>query len=184
VGVSARRREPRPYVSADIVTDDTIEWLSTVDGPFFAWAHYMDVHHPCFLPESYRAAHGVAGVTQASVADWCSALVSDPDRLTDDSIEALESLYDAAVEYTCDQIGRIVDHLEETGKLEETVIVVTSDHGELFGDHGGYGKPERMYDELLRVPCTSRTVLRPWRTRVMNWSAYWMSRRSSRTLSA
>jgi arylsulfatase A-like enzyme len=42
--------------------------------------------------------------------------------------------------------------LRESGRYEDTLVVFTSDHGELFGDHGQYGKPERMYDELLRVP--------------------------------
>ncbi|WP_434530806.1 sulfatase-like hydrolase/transferase [Haloarcula sp. NS06] len=38
----------RPYVSAEVITDDTISWLRDADRPFFCWAHYMDVHHPCF----------------------------------------------------------------------------------------------------------------------------------------
>jgi len=42
--------------------------------------------------------------------------------------------------------------MKESGRLEDTLIIVTSDHGEMFGEHGEYGKPPRMYDELLRVP--------------------------------
>jgi arylsulfatase A-like enzyme len=38
------------------------------------------------------------------------------------------------------------------GRFENTLVVLTSDHGELFGEHGEYGKPERMYDELVQVP--------------------------------
>jgi arylsulfatase A-like enzyme len=112
----------------------------------------MDVHHPCHPPESYRERFGVGDVTQTAVSEWYSALLRDPETLTDDEIDAMERLYDAAVAYTDDQLGRIVDTLRRQGRFEDTLVVVTSDHGELFGDHGGYGKPERLYDELLCVP--------------------------------
>jgi len=144
--------KPRPYVSAEVITDDTIEWLETTDGPFFCWTHYMDVHHPCFPPATYRDHHGVAEATQSDVSEWYSALLRDPETLTDDEIEALKGLYEAAIDYTDDQIGRIVDQLRESGRFEDTLVIVTSDHGELFGEYDQYGKPERMYDELLHVP--------------------------------
>lgn len=144
--------KPRPYVSAEVITDDTLKWLDATDTPFFCWAHYMDVHHPCFPPHEYREKHGVAGVTQSDVSNWYSALLRDPETLTDNEVQKLKHLYHAAIEYTDDEIGRIIDQLKETGRYEDTLIIITSDHGELFGEYGQYGKPERMYDELLHVP--------------------------------
>ena len=144
--------KPRPYVSAEVITDDTIDWIEGTTGPFFCWTHYMDVHHPCFPPEEYRERFDVAAVSQSDVSEWYSALLNEPESLTEQEIERLRRLYDAAIAYTDDQIGRIVTHLEETGRYEDTLIVLTSDHGELFGEHGQHGKPERIYDELLHVP--------------------------------
>lgn len=144
--------KPRPYVGADVVTDDAVDWLEDTDTPFFGWVHYMDVHHPCFPPSSYRRDHGVEHVEQSDVANWYSALVSDPGRLTEEDLVSLQNLYRAAIDFTRDQVARLLDQLEESGRLENTLVVFTSDHGELFGEHGEYGKPERMYDELLRVP--------------------------------
>jgi len=144
--------KPRPYVSAEVITDDTINWLSQTDAPFFCWTHYMDVHHPCFPPREYRENHGVADATQSEVSDWYSALLRDPETLTDEEIQQLKDLYRAAIEYTDDQIRRIIDHLKGSGRYDDTLIILTSDHGELFGEYGQYGKPERMYDELLHVP--------------------------------
>jgi arylsulfatase A-like enzyme len=144
--------KPRPYVSADVITDDAIDWLDDADEPFFCWTHYMDVHHPCFPPRKYRAAHNVVEIKQSDVAEWYSALVSDPSELTDENIDALQRLYRAAIEYTDDQIDRLFEQLAADDRLDDTLVIVTSDHGELFGDHGQYGKPERMYDELLHVP--------------------------------
>ena len=144
--------KPRPYVSAEVVTDDTLRFLESTEERFFCWTHYMDVHHPCHPPESYRERFGVGDVTQTEVSKWYSALLREPEMLSDDELDAMERLYDAAIAYTDDQLGRIVDLLRRQGRFEDTLVVVTSDHGELFGDHGGYGKPERLYDELLRVP--------------------------------
>lgn len=144
--------KPRPYVSAEVITDDTIEWLDETDEPFFCWTHYMDVHHPCFPPEEYRDRFGVSDVTQTQVSEWYSALLREPETLAKEEIKNLETLYKAAIEYTTDQIDRIVTHLKDTGRYEDTLIILTSDHGELFGEYDQYGKPERMYDELLHVP--------------------------------
>ncbi|WP_256546764.1 sulfatase [Halobellus inordinatus] len=144
--------KPRPYVSAEVITDDTIEWLNETDESFFCWTHYMDVHHPCFPPEEYRERHGVSDATQSDVSEWYSALLRNPETLSDEEIRKLKQLYEAAIEYTFDQIDRILANLQDTGRYEDTLVIITSDHGELFGEHGQYGKPERMYDELLHVP--------------------------------
>jgi arylsulfatase A-like enzyme len=144
--------KPRPYVSAEVITDDTIEWLDETDQSFFCWTHYMDVHHPCFPPEEYRDRYDLTDVTQTDVSEWYSALLREPETLSEEDINNLEALYEAAIEYTFDQIDRIVTHLKDAGRYEDTLIIITSDHGELFGEHGQYGKPERMYDELLHVP--------------------------------
>ena len=144
--------KPRPYMSAEVISDDTIEWLDETDQSFFCWTHYMDVHHPCFPPEEYRDRCDVRGVTQTDVSEWYSALLREPRTLSREEIRDLEKLYKAAIEYTFDQIDRIVTHLKDTGQYEDTLIILTSDHGELFGEYGQYGKPERMYDELLHVP--------------------------------
>ncbi|WP_435099002.1 sulfatase [Halorubrum sp. N11] len=144
--------KPRPYVSAEVITNDTIEWLDKTDQPFFCWTHYMDVHHPCFPPEEYRERYDITDVTQTDVSEWYSALLRDPETLSQAEINNLKTLYEAAIEYTFDQIDRIVTHLKDTDQYDDTLIILTSDHGELFGEYGQYGKPERMYDELLHVP--------------------------------
>jgi len=151
-GYQLVRGKPRPYVSADVITDDTIDWLDRAESPFFCWTHYMDVHHPCYPPDEYRDRFGVGSVTQSDVGEWYSAVLDDPSMLDDEQTDALRRLYRAATAYTADQVRRILTHLRETGRHEETLVVLTSDHGELFGDWGQYGKPERMYDELLHVP--------------------------------
>lgn len=144
--------KPRPYVGADIITNDTIKWLNATDEPFFCWTHYMDVHHPCFPPEEYRHQFKLTNVTQSEVGEWYSHLLQSPQSLDKARIRKLRRLYRAAIVYVGDKINHLLTELLEMGKFDDTLIIITSDHGELFGEHNQYGKPERMYDELLHVP--------------------------------
>jgi len=112
----------------------------------------MDVHHPCFPPEAIRQLFGLEDVTQAQVSEWYSLALDSPSKLTAHERRQFKQLYDAAIVYVDRQIGRIVEHLKTTGRWDDTLVIVTSDHGELFGEYDAFGKPVRMYDELLRVP--------------------------------
>ncbi|MDS0284532.1 sulfatase [Haloarcula onubensis] len=144
--------KPRPYVGAEVITDDAIDWLNGADDPFFCWAHYMDVHHPCHPPASYRAAFGVEHVDMETVSELYSKLLDDSQSLTESQLADMRDLYRAAIVHVDEQIDRLLRTLESNGQLDDTLVVLTSDHGELFGEHGQYGKPERMYDELIQVP--------------------------------
>jgi len=143
----------RPYVSATRIVDDTIEFLSTEQSPFFCWTHFMDVHHPCFPPQSYRDRHGIApDITATDVSDMYSKFVGDADSLSEEQLLTLRQLYRAAIDYVDDEVNRLLDEIAASGRLENTLVIITSDHGELFGEHGEYSKQARLYDELLQVP--------------------------------
>jgi arylsulfatase A-like enzyme len=148
----AVRGKPRPYVDAEVITDDTLNWLAETDTPFFCWPHYMDVHHPCFPPEQYRSSFDVEYVTQTKVSELYSMLLTNPDAITARQLDELEALYRGSIVYVAHQINRLLQYLQDMEKADETLVIITSDHGELFGEHDQYGKPERMYDELLQVP--------------------------------
>lgn len=143
---------PRPYVRGEVITDDTLDWLDTVDAPFFCWTHYMDVHHPCHPPEPYRREFGVADVTHEEVATWYSELIESTAPASHGRLDSLVALYRASIRYISDQIERLIAFLREREVFSETLVVVTSDHGELHGEYGAFGKPARLYDELLHVP--------------------------------
>ena len=64
----------------------------------------------------------------------------------------LQDLYDAEIAFLDEQVGDFLERLDERGHLENTLIVVTSDHGEEFADHGQFGHGWSLYQEQLRVP--------------------------------
>jgi len=75
-----------------------------------------------------------------------------PDEMTEEDIEDLLKLYDAEIRYTDRQIGRVLDALREQEILDDTLVIITADHGEAFGEHDRFGHHPYPYEELIRVP--------------------------------
>ncbi len=120
-------KTPDPWrVAADQVTDRALAWISRQQGrKWFLWAHYID-------PHGRYVAH-------PDVVDYGS---SEPD------------LYDAEIKWTDQQIGRLLDELQRMPSTPNTIIVITSDHGDSMGEHtvpvGTHGTA--LYFELQHVP--------------------------------
>jgi arylsulfatase A-like enzyme/Flp pilus assembly protein TadD len=103
------------------VTDAALDWLGTIDGPFFLWVHYYDPHASYSPPEP-----------------WKQRFAKRP--------------YDGEVASVDHAVGRLLDGLEGDGRLAETIVAVTSDHGEGLGEHGEGSHTYLIYDSVLRVP--------------------------------
>jgi choline-sulfatase len=133
---------------AEIVAnaEAVLEDLTENQGPFFLWTHFMDVHAP--INPNRADSAGLASVPTFRSLHW------DASRAGRFFEPHYETLYDSAVRYVDNQIGCLVDTLRQLGELEDTLVVVTGDHGEaLFDRDGVYGHPPHYhYDELLHVP--------------------------------
>ncbi len=140
------------------LTDRAIQWLDGTPGNFFLWPHYMDAHHPYLPPpEHVRHLFGRRLSRRRMVALYAKQLRSFRDSeagrsasLPPSEVGILEELYDAAVKVVDDNIGRLFDSLGS--RLDDTLLIVTSDHGEEFGEHGSLGHRSTLYEEMLHVP--------------------------------
>jgi arylsulfatase A-like enzyme len=129
------------YQDAKVVGRTVEEWLDRKpDGPFFLFVGYMDPHDPYF-------AHPYDGTAVARVAMPHPA----PSQAA-----RLEELYDGEIRYWDQHFGRLVASLKRRGLYDDTMIVVTSDHGEEFGEHGGFWHGTTLYDEQVHVPLVVR----------------------------
>jgi arylsulfatase A-like enzyme len=137
-----------PYAPADEVCDQFIDDMQNHTGgaPIYAYVHFMDVHHPYMPPERFR---GLSGRTPGRDR-YASRF--DPVDVTEADIAYMEELYDGEIRFVDEQIGRMVGCLTRLGLWKNTVLVVASDHGEEFLDHGKFGHGHTMETELLRVP--------------------------------
>jgi len=116
-----------------------------VDSPSFAVLHLMDPHWPYDAPAGFGAERRPCAVCDSLF--WSQYGATTPAQR-----EELERRYAAEVHYTDAMLGRLYDTLDAAGVLEHTWLVVTSDHGEEFWEHGGFLHGHSLGDELLRVP--------------------------------
>lgn len=139
--------------------DAALRWLSATDGPFLLFFHTYEPHVPYrdrrFVEATNR--ERFSDIYQGSRDGWweehldlcCRAVAVD-----DQENEYLRALYDGGIAAADRMVHRLLDTLDSRGLLDDTIVVLTSDHGEEFWEHTGRGAyhGHSLYDELLRIP--------------------------------
>lgn len=136
------------------VTDRVLEWIGQGDEPWFGFVHYFDPHQPYAPPEPWRTRWhpGIAMLDPEDTSDYLY-FHDGPDKTVPPRVlEYLRALYDAEIRFLDVQLERLFAALEPEAGTPGTLVLVTSDHGEEFKEHGGLSHARRLYEELLRVP--------------------------------
>lgn len=129
--------------------DSVREWVRrNHEEPFFLFFHGYDVHRP-YTP-SRRNARLFAGDYSGDFS--VSDLEPDKPRPTDVDLRFAISQYDAEIRDVDDLLGGLLAEWEEMGLLDDTLVVIASDHGDEFYEHGQVYHAHSLYDELLHVP--------------------------------
>jgi len=123
------------------------------DKTFFIWYHYHGLHLPynTSAQNSPADSEGVALVKKKSVIKHGSVIFQDEDK------RKIIALYDAQIKQLDDYIGRLFEKIRICGLAENTIVVVTSDHGEELFEHEFIGHAStslnaKLYDEIIRIP--------------------------------
>lgn len=157
--------------------DRGIEWLGDAArrrAPFFLFLHTYEVHTPYLPPPGYeeRFAAGYQGplrevLAQARVyalspavenplTDVQQKIVNPALKQADAADTAfVEALYDAEISLVDEEFARLLGWLRIHDLLDDTIVIVASDHGEEFAEHGEFGH-KQVYEECLRVPLLVR----------------------------
>ena len=149
--------EARAWPDAAAVNAHFVAWLrENRRHRFAAWLHYMEPHDPYTPPPDLRPP-SPPGVRPAIAAGWVSDLarrIGKPDAtpLTPAEIGHLKALYDAEITAWDRALASLLAALDEQGVRDSTVVIVTSDHGEEFVEHGRLTHATQLYDETIRVP--------------------------------
>jgi arylsulfatase A-like enzyme len=159
-------QDPSPKGAAGKVTAGAIRWLKERGKrPSFLFVHYFDVHSDYrslpryerrFAPEQGR----LEGTTAELVRGMNGSLAIEPA-----DVRQLVGLYDAGIRQLDDELGRFFDWLRESGWLETSLVIVTSDHGEQFWEHNSFLHVDH-YEENLRVPLLMRAPSLPHGVRI------------------
>jgi len=158
---------------ADGLTCEAIDWIEKHrDLPFFLYLHYADPHSPYIPHDDFDFMPGYDGAVyedpqvifrgeevdpgDSAALDASGGRDYSPPvetrTLSGAELEKMVALYDGEIRFTDYHLSRLFGKLREMELDENTLIVITSDHGEEFRDHGGYFHGYTLFGEQLRVP--------------------------------
>jgi arylsulfatase A-like enzyme len=118
--------------------------------PFFLFLHYFDPHYNYLLHERYNYYPSYKGSIRSGHP--IGNLWHRRSTLTEDDIKYLISLYDSEISYTDEHIGILIDELKRMSIDDNTIVIITADHGEEFMERGWIGHTITLHQELVRVP--------------------------------
>ena len=137
-------------------------WLDESEEPKFLFAHYFYPHHPYEPPEKFdifkpqkpkypvpppKETEDIGEIAKA-IWKFTQKNITAEDR----RMQRLIGKYDASLRHTDHYVGDLLDDLERKGHLEDSVIIITSDHGEAFNEHGLMLHGSDVYNEQIKVP--------------------------------
>lgn len=143
---------PRTKLAPQL-TGDFLTWVTNreTDRPFFAFLNYYDAHGGYYAPDEWVERFGPlpAGTWPEFMSGFRpegSAVVNTGE------LDRWVNRYDASIAVIDHHIGMIRDRLSEVGLLENTVAIITSDHGEMWGEHDELSHAASLYTPVLHVP--------------------------------
>jgi arylsulfatase A-like enzyme len=147
-------KQSHEAVTSKLVTDKAASFVEEKGGePFFLFLHYFDVHNDYTPPSPFDTRFS------PPYSGWVDGrgVTTDPrinPEMKPEDLGRLKSYYDGEIGWVDENIGRFLRAIERLrpGILENTLLVVTSDHGEEFFEHGSIGHRKSLYEESIRIP--------------------------------
>lgn len=146
------------------ITECGLDFMRRAEEPFFCHISYVDPHDSYDPPEPYASMFDPDAMVDPIPAEWKTQGPAFLDGVRDgyltfrticedaDAIKQLRALYHGSVRLMDDQIQRVVDALKDANLWENTILVFTTDHGDMMGDHGLIAKGIPHYDSCIRCP--------------------------------
>jgi arylsulfatase A-like enzyme len=131
-------------------------WLGSVpaEKPFFAFVHFNEPHLPYRPPPPYHRQfmNGTSPARARGVNQDCNRFIAGEVAMDAEDFRILTALYDGELRYADTLIAQLMDVLGHLGRREDTILLITADHGENLGDHGLMSHKFVLFDTLLRIP--------------------------------
>lgn len=142
-------------VTSHILTKITTNWLDrNYKNKFFLWVHYFDPHADFVPLPEYEGLFGFSEKNCGRIYNPRNIheIIDIQENLTNREIDCLMGLYDSEIFYVDEQIGKLFAKITDLNLWEDTVVIITSDHGEEFMEKGKIGHGTTIYNETIRVP--------------------------------
>ena len=135
---------------AEEINQAALRWLDRTrgDAPFFLAVKYYDAHDPYVPPQPWRHRFSDKPAPGGKLGEWWRHVP----HLTPEQLQDEMDAYDGGIAYADHALGELLASLERRGLLENTLVVLTADHGEMFGEHGLVGHTNALWLPVIRVP--------------------------------
>jgi len=159
-----RTKIVRPYADAGVINNTVLTLMNNIPNKFFLWIHYMDTHEP-YIPHEFVFGSKISNV---EIAKLMAKFKSCSKDITPEEQKNIVNLYDNQVRYLDQKIGELLEALSKVCDFNKTLVIITSDHGQMLGERGLFGHAHKniplcFYDELIHVPlfiwCESIKIL-------------------------
>jgi arylsulfatase A-like enzyme len=138
-----------PYENGGVITKRAMNWLKRCDKKFLLWIHYMDTHWPWLPHQSFDD----ESVKYKEAFNFWWKMLIDPSSISNRELGKLIELYDEEIKYVDAILGKFFYMLKKMNIYDDSLIIVMSDHGEEFREHGNIGHHSfSLYEELIHVP--------------------------------
>jgi arylsulfatase A-like enzyme len=145
---------------ANVTTDAALRWLdaNANSKPFFLWVHYYDPHYPYTPPPPFDTMYdpNYQGTVDGSMKTIHYIYNHNTGDLTAADVNHLRALYDGEISFTDQQLGRLMNELDQLGLNNRTIVVITGDHGESLGTDGRWFHGPRLNYSDIHVPLIIR----------------------------
>ncbi len=146
---------PREWNSARTLSHTLLEWVDARGHrPFFAFLNLMETHYPYAPPEEF-AARFADGVEPVRLEQW-SPMRNGDHPIDPVLLKRASDLYDASLASLDDQLRELFTELDRRGLNDNLLVIITSDHGESFGEHGLLEHQIALYADQIHVPLILR----------------------------
>jgi arylsulfatase A-like enzyme len=138
-------------ISSQLVTETAVDSINEyADNPFFLWIHYMDPH----TQYNHHPEHAYRQENSSNITVLLKEQDLNPiaDSLNEADLRFIADTYDEEISYTDQYVGKLINTLKDRGLYDNTIIVLTSDHGEELLDRNRFGHGETLYNEILHIP--------------------------------
>jgi len=144
-----KKKMPEVGIRASDITNSFIDWCENRrKGKFFAWIHYYDPHTYYIPPPEFNKFTKVDPLKFWKEIDRKRR---KKEKFTVEDLRIGRALYDGEILYTDHEVGRLIEFLKKEGLYDDTLIVITNDHGEDVEDHGPYFFGHRtLFDEITK----------------------------------
>lgn len=147
---SMNYRQDRPASNVANHAMDLIDRFG--DRPFFLFLHFYDPHWHYAPPAELLRLFEPVPYTGRMTGNLNDFQNKRPEEVKREDLEHLLALYDGEIHSVDNELARLAKHLEERGVSKNTLLFVTSDHGEEFLEHGSWEHQKTLYEEVIRVP--------------------------------